>query len=88
MLDNTILAQAIAYGLGFTFGLFQTVLKRYVTSEWKAFIFVVLATASIIGAYYALLSGLVIIQVGIAAIGAAYAATGSVDFYKKDMQES
>lgn len=86
MLDNAILAQAIAYGLGFTFGLFQTVLKKYVTSEWKAFIFVVLATLSIVGIYYALLSGLVIVTVTIAAIGAAYAATGGVDFYKNDVQ--
>lgn len=86
MLDNAVLAQAIAYGIGFTFGLFQTVLKRYITSEWKAFIFVVLATVAIMSAYYALLSGLVILHVAIAAISAAYAATGSVDFYKKDVQ--
>lgn len=87
MLDNAILAQAIAYGLGFTFGLLQTVLKRYVVSEWKAFIFVVLASVSIVSMYYAMLSGLVIVNVAIAAVGAAYAATGSVDFYKKDIQE-
>lgn len=85
-MDTTILAQAIAYGTGFTFGLFQTVLKQYVSSQWKAVMFVILGTASITGLYYGLQSGSVLLNVVIAAVGATYAVTGGVDFYKKDVQ--
>lgn len=87
-MDSAVLAQAIAYGTGFTFGLFQTVLKKYMASEWKAPAFVLVGSVSITALYYGLLSGSVLLNVVIAAVGATYAVTGGVDFYKHDVKQS
>jgi hypothetical protein len=86
VLDAAILAQAVGYGTAFTFGFFQTVLKKYIPTDWKALSFVVICAVAVSFLYYGLLSGSVLLQVIIAAISAGYAVTGGVDFYKKDMQ--
>lgn len=85
-MDAAILAQATAYGLAFTFGLFQTVLKQFIVSEWKAFFFVILATLVSTGLYYGLKLNLEILYVLIPIVSAAYGFTGSVDFYKNDIK--
>lgn len=88
VLDTAILAQAVGYGTAFAFGFFQTVLKKYIPTDWKVLSFVGVCTAAVTFLYYGLISGSVIIQVLIAAISAGYAVTGGVDFYKKDVQIS
>ena len=85
-MNPEILAQAVAYGVGFTFGLFQTVIKDLIKPEWKAPAFVVLGSVSITGLYYGLLSGSVLLSVIIAAVSSSYAVTGGVDFYKKEVK--
>lgn len=84
-IDQSVLAQAIAYANAFAFGLTQLLLAK-IPKEWKPGVFTLSAVVATCVLYFAMQSDAPVVKLLLAALASAYGVTGAVDFYKKDVK--